>query len=105
MTLDNSWELMTEDEMYDVNGGSASDFFLGVLASLVATSLWEIGKWAISKGMVKTALLAAGSAAKAVWAGISAAVAWIWNTPVALTITAGVVGITIGIVIAYFGLR
>ncbi|QWB99708.1 class IIb bacteriocin, lactobin A/cerein 7B family [Mycoplasmatota bacterium] len=21
MTLDNSWELMTEDEMYDVNGG------------------------------------------------------------------------------------
>ncbi|AUD65591.1 hypothetical protein BK011_07755 [Tenericutes bacterium MZ-XQ] len=25
MTLDNSWELMTEDEMYDVNGGGTVD--------------------------------------------------------------------------------
>jgi hypothetical protein len=24
MTLDNSWELMTEDEMYDVNGGGVT---------------------------------------------------------------------------------
>lgn len=105
MTFDNSWELMSEDEMYDVNGGSKSDFFLGVLASLVANALWVAGKWAINSGMVKTALLAVGSAAKVVWAGISAAVAWVWNTPVALAIVAGVVGITIGIIIAYYGLR
>ena len=26
MTLDNSWEMMSEDEMYDVNGGSASSW-------------------------------------------------------------------------------
>ncbi len=28
MTLDNSWELMSEEEMYDVNGGAV---FLGGL--------------------------------------------------------------------------
>jgi hypothetical protein len=38
MTLDNSWELMTEDEMYDVNGGGrititlAKNFVMGTAA-------------------------------------------------------------------------
>jgi hypothetical protein len=49
MTLDNSWELMTEDEMYDVNGG----FYIsnGDLINLLITIginplgglLWGIG--------------------------------------------------------------
>jgi len=35
MTLDNSWELMTEDEMYDVNGG-----FLGGVLNWLDTQVW-----------------------------------------------------------------
>lgn len=27
MTLDNSWELMSEEEMYDVNGGASIDLY------------------------------------------------------------------------------
>lgn len=42
MTLDNSWELMTEDEMYDVNGGgslniSISKEFIVGAAQAIAT--------------------------------------------------------------------
>lgn len=38
MTLDNSWELMTEDEMYDVNGGVSFWTKAAVIASAVAVA-------------------------------------------------------------------
>ena len=55
--------------------------------------------------MVRTALTVSAGAAKAVWAGISSAAVWVWNTPVALAIVSGTVGIGVGVVLAYYGLR
>lgn len=49
MTLDNSWELMSEDEMYDVNGGflgwSGTKFRnnVGVIAGAIWTAVKYLG--------------------------------------------------------------
>jgi len=62
MTLDNSWEIMSEDEMYDVNGGmTVATMALMIDASLIAASL-VIGAVAIAKstwlaGMVSKGLV------------------------------------------------
>jgi hypothetical protein len=45
MTLDNSWELMTEDEMYDVNGG-----FLNFIQNAIDHA------WSVFTGAVYTAV-------------------------------------------------
>lgn len=49
MTLDNSWEIMTEDEMYDVNGGflgwSGNKFVhnVGVIAETIFNTILAFG--------------------------------------------------------------
>jgi len=45
MTLDNSWEVMNEEEMYDVNGGNAAMFVKNIvgLAAMFA-ALGVVGK-------------------------------------------------------------
>jgi hypothetical protein len=76
MTLDNSWELMTEDEMYDVNGGVTwgANTVFGV----------PVG-WVITISKAECADLAALSA---IGAGGSTAVAAILSIPTAGTGTA-----------------
>jgi len=66
MTLDNSWELMTEDEMYDVNGGVTVGTMATIIdvaligASLIigavapANSTWLAG--AVSRGLIRNIL-------------------------------------------------
>ena len=46
MTLDNSWELMTEEEMYDVNGGITSTYT--TILSGAAAVAWMIGQAALA---------------------------------------------------------
>jgi len=71
MTLDNSWDVMSEDEMYDVNGGwgwswkwSASTFADNVISLAVSTGIvklvtyaftnmgFNMAKWSL-KGAIK----------------------------------------------------
>jgi len=46
MTLDNSWELMTEDEMYDVNGGSTQTYVGGAAVKEITNMLANVAGWA-----------------------------------------------------------
>lgn len=39
MTLDNSWELMTEDELYDVNGGGNLPWWAAALGALAIAAI------------------------------------------------------------------
>ncbi|MCU0104453.1 hypothetical protein N7603_02130 [Acholeplasma vituli] len=39
MTLDNSWELMTEDEMYDVNGGGTIALSIRISAETIGAAV------------------------------------------------------------------
>ncbi|NLK12912.1 MAG: hypothetical protein GX312_04875 [Candidatus Phytoplasma sp.] len=66
MTLDNSWELMSEDEMYEVNGGMTvselaliidvglitASFVIGAVS--IAQSSWTAAK--ISRGLIRNVL-------------------------------------------------
>lgn len=105
LQLPKNFSEVDKDEMEYIEGGSAKDWAIGITCGLIANALWAIGKKAITSAMVKVALTACAGAAKAVWAGISAAAFWVWNTPVALAILAGVVGIGVGVVITYFALK
>ncbi|MDX9691945.1 MAG: hypothetical protein RBT45_05755 [Acholeplasmataceae bacterium] len=93
MTLDNSWELMNEDEMYEINGG-----FLGWKWETFRDNI--IG-WMESSAMVRQAMIAAGITTTYLLAaasfGFTAAVAT-FGTPVitAATIATGPVGLLIG---------
>lgn len=104
LVMPSSYAVMDEDEMSYVEGGSAKEWAVGICCSLIANALWAIGLY-VKKNGVKAALYACAGAAKAVWAGITSAASFIWNSPVALAILAGTVGIGVGIVIGYYGLR
>ena len=105
LQLPNSFIEIDKEEMEYVEGGSAREWAIGIACSLIANAIWALGKKAISTGMVRTALTVSAGAAKAVWAGISSAAVWVWNTPVALAIVSGTVGLGVGVVLAYYGLR
>jgi len=69
MTLDNSWELMTEDEMYDVNGGflgwSGDKFIhnLGVIAGAIFNAVLWIGGTVLAASFARVISQAIGSGA------------------------------------------
>jgi len=56
MTLDNSWELMTEEEMYDVNGGLylnqgfVDSLLIGIIGSVNANAFGIAGTATLVKG-------------------------------------------------------
>ena len=102
LVMPSSYAVMDSDEMTYVEGGSAKDWAVGITCSLIANAIWAIGKYAVTTGKVKVALTACATAAKAVWAGITSAAAFVWNTPIALSILAGCVGIGVGVVCAYY---
>lgn len=102
LVMPSSYAVMDEAEMMYVEGGSAKDWAVGIACSLIANAICAIGKYAVSTGMVKTALTACATAAKAVWGGITSAASFCWNPPVAAAILAGVVGIGVGVVYAYY---
>jgi len=68
MTLDNSWELMTEEEMYDVNGGWTT--YTGASAWVEITNMIAniVGWGGLSVALVKTMLAGAVTAASVVGA-------------------------------------
>jgi len=62
MTLDNSWEIMTEEEMYDVNGG----FYLSnrdLTGILVAVGINPLGGFLWGLGIYKLGALISSKAA------------------------------------------
>jgi len=104
MVLPRNYVVMDQEEMTYLEGGGLKEIAEGMLGSLIATALTAIGKKYITSAMVIRALTACAGAARAVWAGITAAAGWVWNTPVALAILVGVVGLGVCITISYFGL-
>lgn len=102
LVMPSNYAVMDEDEMMYVEGGSAKDWATGIACSLIANAICALGKHAITSGKVKVALKACSVAARAVWAGIKAAAAFIWNTPAALAILSATVGIAIGVVYGYY---
>ena len=95
MTLDHSWEIMSEEEMYDVNGGNASDLALNLLVGIVGGIVANKIAPFVTLTNMKLALAYAGAAANVVWRAITTAVSWICNTPVALaavSVAAGLAG-------------
>lgn len=95
MTLDNSWELMTEEEMYDVNGGAV--FFQGSFSNWTAGfTIGYNALLALLGGMASTIVaagpVAAGSAVLLVKAAAAAAVQVI--PKVGLAIGGAIIGIS-----------
>ena len=92
MTLDNAWELMTEDEMYDVNGGITFEkvSVWGVLIS------WEL-RMSNSELVTLLGLIAAGTSMYGglIKLGLAAAAA---------ATTAGILLITFGVWSAFAAL-
>ena len=105
LVMPSSYAVMSDDEMMYVEGGSAKDWAVSIACGLIANAICAVAKKAVTSGMVKVALTACAGAAKAVWAGITSAASFIWNTPVALAIVAGTVGIGVGVVISYYHLK
>ncbi len=105
LQLPSSFVDVERDEMEYVDGGNAYEWAVGIACSLIANAVTAIVKRVVTQAMVDAALTACSGAASAVWAGISSAAAFIWNTPVALAIVAGTVGVGAGIVIGYYGFR
>jgi len=63
MTLDNSWELMTEDEMYDVNGGWFNwkeALAAGIIATITGAVLTFRFETAFAAAMGSTAVHSVG---------------------------------------------
>ncbi len=102
MVMPKNFAVVTEDEMTYVDGGGVREIVDGVLGSLIGAALIAIGKKFITTTAVLTALHAAGAAAKAVWACVTAACAFVWNHPAMLACLAGAVGIGVGIVIGHY---
>lgn len=102
LVMPSSYAVMDEEEMPYVEGGSAKEWAVGIASGLIANAIWTLGNHAITSGMVKTALVVCSGAAKTVWAGITSAASFIWNTPVALAILTGTVGIGVGVVYGYY---
>jgi len=98
MTLDNSWELMTEDEMYDVNGGWTT--YQGSSAWIEITNMIaNIVGWAgLSVSLVKTLLAGAITFASVV--GALVAIASAIGLGVLITMTL-VNSVTLGFAIVY----
>jgi len=106
LTLPRSYVNIENEEMeYVFGGGKFEDWAWGIVGDLVSNALWAIGGWAIGSGKAIAAIKACGAALAAVKAGIVSAAAWVWNTPVALSILAGVVGVGVGATITYFALK
>lgn len=106
LDLPKSYVDINNEEMEYIFGGFDFEAWAwGVVGGLVSNALWAIGGWAISSGKVIAAIKATSAALAAVKAGIVSAAAWVWNTPVALAILSGVVGVGVGATIAYFALK
>lgn len=103
LVMPSSFIQMDSEEMeYTEGGASAAEWAFGIACGLIANAICAAGKYAVTSGMVATALTACASAAQAVWAGVTAAAAFIWNTPAALAILVGTVALGTGIVIGYY---
>ena len=67
MTFDNSWELMSEDEMYDVNGGlyldqsTVDSLLMGIIGTVVASPYGISGVALLVKGSAGYIVSALGS--------------------------------------------
>ena len=60
MTLDNSWELMTEEEMYDVNGGGTTEIVVTFLTDAAFKGAIGLGAVAFATALyAKVAVLLA----------------------------------------------
>jgi len=62
MTLDNSWEIMSEDEMYDVNGGLSLGTWSGFLAVgyYIEVTKQEAADFAANGSLLTAALSGSG---------------------------------------------
>ena len=98
MTLDNSWELMTEDEMYDVNGGflgwfkEARESVIGQAIEIVYTGIRVVlGAKAVATLMVFAAIDKAFGA-------YTTALQFIWhNWQLVLAATIAFIGVALSI--------
>jgi len=92
MTLDNSWEIMNEEEMYDVNGGfSWTGFSVGTLIENfsgiagLAAGIWFVGK-KLSKQFINLGNSIKGIAAfSTVFSKVGSAFTWMGAKLSALT--------------------
>jgi len=97
MTIENSWEFMSEEEMYDVNGGATVGIYLDITLSLG----FVVGVLAgsITSTMIVTSLIMSAVAATAVGGpaaiGIGTTLAGVVGAILARSITAYIVN-TIG---------
>ncbi len=82
MTLDNSWELMSEDEMYDVNGGQT---FTGLAAWAQITEML-----AVTFGLFVLGGKLAAAATATVWTGIGTVIGILAAVGATASILAGI---------------
>ena len=73
MTLDNSWELMTEDEMYDVNGGGS--IYTWMVSAPIDIALIASGSYAAFAGVKLLGKFLGQTAAKTLSGAIATVVA------------------------------
>jgi hypothetical protein len=91
-----------QDEMEYIDGGmSAKDMALNLLIGAVGSVIGSKLAPYCTLAVFKAALSYCSGAAAVVWTAVANAVAWVWNTPVALACLGVAVGAAVGIMGTY----